>query len=131
MMKPGMKFSGGAPVPQLEPPLRWAADIVIDGPQLGQSATVGGSAASLAIKAKAQSGTGPAEYERATDGSVFNDQALPTGTVVFVGGETGRGTYRAFKRNAFGANEHTIRFDNGTTKTLRLREQRSWRALLQ
>jgi len=64
------------------------------------------------------------QYEFATSGSSHDDEALPQGTVVWVGGISGRGTYQGFKKKSFGANEHTIRFDDSSTQTLKLKEQR-------
>ena len=54
-----------------------------------------------------------------------DDKELPRGTVVYVGRR--RGTYSSFEKKTFGANEHTIRFDDGSTETLKLKEQSDWR----
>ena len=56
-------------------------------------------------------------------GSQHDDQALPVGTVVVVDGR--RGKYERFSKNRVGANDHTVRFDDGSTETLKLKK-RSW-----
>jgi hypothetical protein len=48
------------------------------------------------------------------------DDALPRGTFLFVPGH-GRGEYRSFNRWFIGANEHTICFDTGGMKTVKLK----------
>ena len=42
-------------------------------------------------------------------------------TRIYVHGE-GHGTYTSFKKRMIGANKHTIKFDSGETKTLKLKE---------
>ena len=122
----------GGPVAPLRPPLRWAvtvyngSEVAIDGPQpLPGSAEF--ESLQQALQEEGQQAAERArkqEYEAATGGSSHNDEALPIGNVVWVGGISGRGTYQGFKRNTFGANEHTIRFDDSSTQTLKLKEQR-------
>ena len=61
-------------------------------------------------------------------GSHHDDQALPAGTVVYVGRRRGR--YFRFEKKTFGANEHMICFDDGSTETLKLKRatgERDWR----
>ena len=65
------------------------------------------------------------EFDGATHGSEHDDQALPTGTVLFLGQR--RGLYQAFEKYTFGANGHTVKFDDGGTETLRLKEKSDWR----
>ena len=65
------------------------------------------------------------EFEGATRGSEHDDKELPQGTVVYVGRR--RGTYRSFEGKWVGANDHTIRFDDGSTETLKLKELSDWR----
>ena len=49
---------------------------------------------------------------------------MEAGTRIYVRGE-GLGTYAEFKKRMVGANEHTIKFDSGETKTLKLKEMSS------
>ena len=65
------------------------------------------------------------EFDGATRGSEHGDKELPEGTVVYVGRR--RGTYQSFEKKTFGANEHRIRFDDGSTETLKLKEVSDWR----
>ena len=46
---------------------------------------------------------------------------MAVGTRIYVHGE-GHGTYAGFTGRWIGANEHTIKFDSGETKTLKLKE---------
>ena len=66
------------------------------------------------------------EYAGATLGSEHGDKELTHGTVVWVGKR--RGKYQSFEKQTFGANEHTISFDDGETETLKLKEV-DWRFL--
>ena len=45
--------------------------------------------------------------------------------MVYVGRR--RGTYSSFEGKWVGANDHTIRFDDGSTETLKLKEVSDWR----
>ena len=38
-----------------------------------------------------------------------------------------RGTYWSFEKKTFGANLHTIEFDDGSTETLKLKDESDWR----
>ena len=86
-------------------PLRWAVDL------LGGSVRIDGP-------------TGIDEMS-CTPGYKHDDKELPHGTVVYVGRR--RGTYRSFEKKTFGANEHTIRFDDGSRETLKLKDVSDWR----
>ena len=109
----------------LKGPLRWAVDlnsrasVAIDGPF--EMSDFERRQPELAKQAAARQ----REFDGATRGSKHNDQELPRGTVVYVGRR--RGTYRSFEKHTFGANEHTIRFDDGSTETLKLKELSDWR----
>ena len=61
--------------------------------------------------------------EKLTNAKAGFDDYLAPGTLVSDRGT--EGMYMGFKKNTFGANEHTIRFDNGTMD-VKLKE-RSWR----
>ena len=109
IVQPGMTNRQGKPVAPLRPPLRWAvkvhyaAKVAIEGP----TPLVGDQPA----------------FFRAN--SAHDDKAMAVGTVLELEGR--RGTYQAFKKNTFGANEHTILLDDGTKLTgVKLRE-REWR----
>ena len=144
LVQPGMTNSyTGEPVAPLRPPLRWAvqlsngAEVAIDGPQPVPGSTEFESTQQALQEAveKAQEEAKKEverihkqEYDLATSGSSHNDQALRKGTIVWVGGISGRGTYKGFHKKAFGANEHTIKFDDGSGQTLKLKEQR-WKYL--
>ena len=101
-------------------PLRWAVDldsasVRIDGPfEMGDFE-------------RRQAEALQREYDGATRGSEHDDKELPYGTVVFVGSWRRRGTYRSFEKQTFGANKHTIRFDGGSTETLKLKDVSDWR----
>ena len=93
----------------LRPPLRWAVTVLagcssvsIDGP--------------MPLTADGQ----PA-YMSPTS----HDDELPVGTLVEVEGRCG--TYQSFKKNTFGANEHTILLDDGTRLSEIKLKERSWR----
>ena len=58
-------------------------------------------------------------------GSAHDDKAMPVGTVLELEGR--RGTYQGFKKNTFGANEHTILLDDGTKVTGVKLKEREWR----
>eukprot|EP01045_Picozoa_sp_COSAG04_P012984 COSAG04_NODE_897_length_9581_cov_96.260599_8_plen_117_part_00 len=87
-------------------PLRWAVDLD------GHHGHVGNNA-SVHID-------GPKPI-----GPYHDDQALRAGTAVYVGSR--RGEYRSFEKKTFGANLHTIRFDDGSTETLKLKDVSDWR----
>eukprot|EP01045_Picozoa_sp_COSAG04_P020693 COSAG04_NODE_2147_length_4696_cov_27.649772_4_plen_182_part_00 len=95
----------------LKGPLRWAVDLQL------ASVRIDGPKPELAEWQR--------ELDGATRGSEHDDQDLPRGTVVYVGRR--RGTYQSFNKKTFGANEHTIRFDDGSTETLKLKEVSDWR----
>ena len=58
-------------------------------------------------------------------GSAHDDKAMPIGTVLELEGR--RGTYKGFKKNTFGANEHTILLDDGTRLAGVKLKEREWR----
>eukprot|EP01045_Picozoa_sp_COSAG04_P011518 COSAG04_NODE_743_length_10649_cov_26.557820_3_plen_130_part_00 len=103
-------------------PLRWAVDLQnaavrIDGPfEMGDFE-------------RRQPKLAEEAWERVlistTRGSEHDDKELRRGTVVYVGRR--RGEYRSFEGKWVGANEHTIRFDDGSTETLKLKEVSDWR----
>ena len=114
LVQPGMTNEEGKPVAPLRPPLRWAVqvwwdygsnEVAIEGP----APLVGDQPAFL------------------PGGSRF-DQALPKGAPLEVEGR--RGTYQGFKKNTFGANEHTILLDDGTKLTRIKLKEREWRFLM-
>ena len=105
-------------------PLRWAVDlrdasVRIDGPF--EMSDFERRQPELAKQAAARQ----REFDGATRGSEHDDHKLRRGTVVYVGRR--RGTYRSFETKWVGANEHTIRFDDGSTETLKLKEVSDWR----
>ena len=117
----------GVMVPSgLAGPLRWAVDLYnglvrVDGPfEMGEFER---RQAELAKQAEEEALR--REYEGATRGSEHDDKELPHGTVVYV--VFRRGEYQSFEKKTFGANEHTIRFDDGSTETLKLKEVSNWR----
>jgi hypothetical protein len=59
----------------------------------------------------------------------MDDQAMATGTKIYVEGH-GEGTVAGFKKNTFGANEHSVNFTCGTILRLRLRDATWWSARL-
>ena len=54
---------------------------------------------------------------------------MATGTKIYAEGH-GEGTVAGFKKNFWGANEHTVNFDNGTVAQLKLKGM-GWSARLQ
>ena len=109
LVQPGMTNRKGEPVAPLRPPLRWAVmvesgrEVAIDGP----TPLVGDQPAFL------------------RGGFRHDDKAMPVGTVLELEGR--RGTYHAFKKNTFGANEHTIQLDDGTRLSGVKLKEREWR----
>jgi len=59
--------------------------------------------------------------EEAADALGRGDKEMPEGTYVCVAGR-GRGAYVKFGKKTFGANEHTIRFADGETAVVNLKE---------
>ena len=107
-------------------PLRWAVDlnkasVRIDGPfEMGDFERRQPELAEQAAAREQQR-----EFDGAARGSEHDDKELPQGTVVYVGRR--RGTYQSFEGKWVGANDHTIRFDDGSTETLKLKEVSDWR----
>ena len=111
----------GVMVPSgLKGPLRWAVDLC------NASVRIDGPFEIVDFKRRQAKALRLREYGGATPGSDHDDKELPHGTVVFVGSWRRRGTYRSFEKHTFGANDHTIRFDDGSTETLKLKDV-SWR----
>ena len=107
-------------------PLRWAVDLAnalvrIDGPKPPPADYAEFKASAEFQQREARQ----REFDSTTRGSGHNDKELPEGTVVYVGRR--RGTYQSFEKKTFGANLHTIRFDDGSTEALKLKEQSDWR----
>ena len=102
-------------------PLRWAADLN------GASVRIDGPFEIVDFERRQAKALRLREYGGATPGSDHDDKALPYGTVVFVGSWRHRGTYQSFEKKTFGANEHRIRFDDGSTETLKLKDVSDWR----
>jgi len=61
-------------------------------------------------------------YEQSLEKLLSSDKALPGQARLEVDGY-GRGTYQSFSKNTLGANDHTIRFDDGATRELKLKRE--------
>ena len=109
----------GAMVPsRLVGPLRWAVDLMDDSVRIDGPFEMGDFE-------RRQAEARQREFDGATRGSEHDDKELPQGTVVYVGRR--RGTYQSFEKKSFGANLHTIRFFDGSTETLKLKDESDWR----
>ena len=119
MVQPGMTNSQGEPVAPLRPPLRWAVMVCgeVGSVTTGQEVAIEGPAPLV--------GDQPAFLR---GGSGHDDKAMAVGTVLELEGR--RGTYQAFKKNTFGANEHTILLDDGTKLAGVKLKEREWRLAL-
>ena len=112
-------------------PLRWAVDLAnasvrIDGPKPPPADYAEFIAEhQQKLRREKEEEALRREFDGATRGSEHDDQELPQGTVVYVGRR--RGTYQSFEGKWVGANDHTIRFDDGSTETLKLKELSDWR----
>ena len=106
-------------------PLRWAVDLRMASVRIDGPFEMGDFERRQAELAKQAEEKLQRVLDSATPGSEHDDKELPYRTVVYVGRR--RGEYHSFESKWVGANLHTIRFDDGSYETLKLKEVSDWR----